>query len=350
MRVATACALVAALSCSDPAATPPPGELTPDPPLAPQVTRVGVIADPAGANFGRDGCASGPLGGKILYTFGDTLFFKTAVDGKSARSNTAAYAELSNPTVLTEPLDANGLPAQFIPFTTEEQAYNDATGKGDDRYIIWPGKIVPRPDGQTGIAFFNFFRAHPDHWEGIGTGVAEVQAGKTVATRLPKLLFQAPEPDFTHATFEKDGVVYLYACETYGFCRVAKAPLAGATERANYTFWDGEAWSPDLAKAQITIPGSTSGLSVAYNAYLGAYVSFSSAGFSKTIRMRIAKNPQGPWSAAVEIYSFATGAIYATGQHTALDADGGKRIYVSAYNDLGNFKGEIVLLEVALAK
>lgn len=343
------CLVMMAMSCGD-AAVVPVVETTPDPPLAPQVKRVGVIADPAGANFGRDGCASGPLGGKILYTFGDTLFFKTAVDGKSARSNTAAYAELSNPTVLTEPLDANGLPEQFIPFTKEEQAYNDATGKGDDRYVIWPGKIVPRPDGQTGIAFFNYFRAHPDHWEGLGTGVAEVQAGKTVAVRNPKLLFQAPEPDFTHATFDKDGVVYLYACEAYGFCRVAKAPLAGATERANYTFWDGEAWVADLARAQITIPGSTSGFSVAYDAYLGMYVSFSSGGFSQTIRMRVARHPEGPWSGPTDVYSFPTGAIYATGQHTALDADGGRRIYVSAFNDLGNFKGEIDLLELTLTK
>lgn len=349
MRATVALALLAVAACST-AAAPPAAETTPDAPPVPLVKRLGVIADPAGANFGRDGCASGPLGGKILYTFGDTLFFKPAVDGKSARSNTAAYADVSNPTVVTEPLDANGLPSQFIPFTKEEQAYNDATGKGDDRYVIWPGKIVPRPDGQTGIAFFNFFRAHPDHWEGLGTGVAEVTAGKTVAVRLPKLVFQAPEPDFTHATFEKDGVVYLYACESYGFCRVAKAPLAGATERANYTFWDGEAWTPDLAKAQITIPGSTSGLSVAYNAYLGSYLSFSSAGFGKTIRMRVARHPEGPWSAATEVFTFPTGAIYATGQHTALDADGGKRVYVSAFNDLGNFKGEIVLFELTLTK
>ncbi|HEX7602279.1 MAG TPA: DUF4185 domain-containing protein [Polyangiaceae bacterium] len=349
MRAALALCLALAMSCGD-AATPPPGETTPDPALTPQVKRIGVIADPAGASFGRDGCASGPLGGRILYTFGDTLFFKTSVDGKTGRSNTAAYADVSNPTVVTEPLDANGLPAQFIPFTTEEQAYNDATGKGDDRYVIWPGKIVPRPGGQSGLAFFNYFRAHPDHWEGLGTGVAEVQAGATVAVRLPKLVFQAPEPDFTHATFEKDGVIYLYACEAYGFCRVAKAPLVGATERANYTFWDGEVWTPDLAQAQVTIPGSTSGFSVAYNAYLGAYVSFSSAGFGNTVRMRVARHPEGPWSGSIDVYTFPTGAIYATGQHTALDADGGRRIYVSAYNDFGNFKGEIVLLELTLTK
>ncbi|HEX7665251.1 MAG TPA: hypothetical protein VF407_12085, partial [Polyangiaceae bacterium] len=92
-------------------------EVAPDAPLAPTFTRVGPILDPNGANFGRDGCGSGPLGGKILYTFGDTFFFKTSVDGHSYASNTAAFADLANPTTLTEPLDANGLPSQFIPFT-----------------------------------------------------------------------------------------------------------------------------------------------------------------------------------------------------------------------------------------
>lgn len=343
-------ALVLLVACTSTDTTPPPTEPTrPQAPLAPKVTLVGPILDPNGSKFGRDGAGSGALGGKILYTFGDTLFFTKSVDGQNARSNTAAYAELSAPTVLSEPLDANGLPSQLVPFTAEEQAYNDKTQKGDDRWVIWPGRVIQRPGGATGILFFNLFRIHPDRWEGVGTGVAEIAAGQTVAVRNPELLFKAPEVDFTHAAFEKDGTVYVYGCDL-GLCRVAKAPLAEATMRKGYTFWTGDGWSASYADAAQSIPGSGAGFSVNYNAYLGQYVSFTSSGISRDVAMRVAPNPWGPWSDPTGVYSFPTGNVYAAGQHPALDADGGRRIYISAFNDLGNFKGEIDLLSVDLVK
>jgi hypothetical protein len=64
--------------------------------------------------------------------------------------------------------------------------------------------------------------------------------------------------------------------------------------------------------------------------------------------MRVAKNPWGKWSDPTTIYTFPTGNVYAAGQHPALDTDGGKKIFISAYNDLGNFKGEIDLLSLDL--
>ncbi|CAN5515195.1 hypothetical protein BH09MYX1_BH09MYX1_41940 [soil metagenome] len=327
----------------------PPEETRPLAPLAPKVTLVGPVLDPNGSKFGRDGASSGALGGKILYTFGDTLFFTKSVDGQSARSNTAAYAELSQPTVLSEPLDANGLPAQLIPFTAEEQAYNDKTQKGDDRWVIWPGRVVQRPGGATAIVYFDLFRIHPDKWEGVGTGVGEIGAGQTVAKRLPDLVFKSPEVDFTHATFEQDGTVYVYGCDL-GLCRLAKSALTEATTRAGYTFWTGDGWSAAYADAAQSIPGSGAGFSVNYDAYLDQYVSFTSSGIGKTVLMRVAKHPWGPFSDPTEIYAFPSGNVYAAGQHPALDQDGGKRIFISAYNDLGNFKGEIDLMTVDLVK
>ena len=66
--------------------------------------------------------------------------------------------------------------------------------------------------------------------------------------------------------------------------------------------------------------------------------------------MRVANQPWGPWSDPTQVYSFPTGNVYAAGQHPALDADGGRKIFVSAYHDLGNFKGEIDLFSVELVK
>src|SRR5512142_1338171 len=50
---------------------------------------LGVVGKPASVTV-RDGGASGLIGGKVLWTFGDTLFSPTAVDGTNLRSNTAA--------------------------------------------------------------------------------------------------------------------------------------------------------------------------------------------------------------------------------------------------------------------
>ncbi len=338
---------VAACSSSEPPA--PSDPVRPPPPLVPKVTLVGPILDPDGSKFIRDGASSGALGGKIVYTFGDTLFLSPAVDGATSRSNTAAWAELATPTVVHEPLDANGLPAQLVPFTAQEKAYNDSTKKGDDRWVIWPGRIIARSGGASGILFFDLFRIHPDHWEAVGTGVAELAAGATVATRNPTLLFQAPEVGFIHAAFDKDGFVFLYGCAV-GLCRLAKAPLEGATNRASYVFWNGSGFSPSYSDAVASIPGSTAGFSVAWNPWLGQYVSFASSGIGKEVVMRVAPEPWGPWSDPTTVTTFTKGNVYAAGQHPALDADGGRTIRISAYQDFGNFQGEIDLLTLELAK
>ncbi|HEX7664246.1 MAG TPA: DUF4185 domain-containing protein, partial [Polyangiaceae bacterium] len=202
----------------------------------------------------------------------------------------------------------------------------------------------------TGIVFFNEFQIHPTGpWIGMGTGVAIVKDGETTATRVPDLLFRSPEADFTHAAFVQEGTVYLYACDL-GLCRIAKAPLTGATERVNYTFWTGNAWSPNYADASAPVPGSGAGFSVNWNPYLGQYVSFVSQGISPTITMHVANHPWGPWSAGTDVYTFPAGNTYAAGQHPALDSADGKRIYVSAFDDLGNSDSAIVLFTVDLAK
>ena len=118
-----------------------------------------------------------------------------------------------------------------------------------------------------------------------------------------------------------------------------------ATERSSYSYWDGRAWTTELTRAALAVPGSTSGFSVSYNDHLRAYLAFSSRGFSNAVDLRVAAQPEGPWTDPLQVYRFPS-AIYATHQHDALDADGGRRVFVSAFRDLGNFRGEIKLLEV----
>jgi len=86
------------------------------------------------------------------------------------------------------------------------------------------------------------------------------------------------------------------------------------------------------------------------NGFLGKYVSFVTPGFGKRIELRVAPNPWGPWSEPTIVFEFESGNAYAAGQHPALDQRDGERVFITAFNDLGNFRGEIVLFSVDLAK
>lgn len=343
---------VVACSSSSGGAPPSNDEDAGLPPPAPTVASVedlGVVADPDGGSFGRDGTSSCEIGGQILYTFGDTFLFTPAADGASLRTNTAAYAELATPTVLHEPLDEAGLPSQMIPFTDDELAYNaDAGNQGGHRIALWPGKCVTTPDGNA-LVFFDALEVKDGLLNFLSMGMATVTPGSTTATRLPGALFTAPEPDYFHAAMIDQGFLYLYSCTNATACRVARAPIASATMRASYTYWNGTDWVAGQANAVVTVPGSPAGFSVAFNAYLGTYVSFTTFGARPDLVMRQAPTPVGPWSDPTTVMTFPSN-VYAGGQHAELDEEGGRVVYVTAFRDLGSFRGEIRMLKVTLAK
>jgi hypothetical protein len=98
---------------------------------------LGVVGKPASVLV-RDGGATLLLSDRLLWMFNDTL----VRNDTQVRSNTAALADPGSPLVTHDQLDAQGRPYQFVPFTTEEQAYNDKTGKPDDRIAIWPASAI----------------------------------------------------------------------------------------------------------------------------------------------------------------------------------------------------------------
>ena len=311
-------------------------------------TDLGVLRDARAPGLLRDGGAGVLLGGKLLWIFGDTLFAPASVDGANYRSNSAATAELSSPLALSEPLDAKGAPAQFLPFTSEEAAYNAASGRPDERIALWPGHLVPLPDG-TALLLFGKLKIHPGvlNYEFLGTGLATVTAGHATAARSPAPIFAAPEPDFSHAAALQDGKLYLFACATIGACRVGRAPLASAAARSAYEFWTGSAWSPELANAAASVPGSTSGFDLGWNASLGRWLSITHPAFSAGAELRTAPAPEGPWSDPVRAFT-AAGPIYATYLHPALDTADSQRIHVSYFLPLPNFQGELHVVELTL--
>ncbi len=310
---------------------------------------LGTVGKPATVLV-RDGGAAMLLGGQLLWIFGDTL-----VPGDTVvRSNTAALADPRRPLVTHEPLDSNGRPYQFVPFTAEEQAYNDSTGAPDDRIAIWPTSAI-NYQGQ-GLVFSYKLHVKPGflNYEFLGIALALVKPGQTRATRLPGLLFTDPEPDFVNA-FVYQGMVYLYggnhsADNAY---LAARAPLEHATERQAYTFWNGQSWTSDVSQAQpvfTQVPGT---VTVSYNSYLGQFLATHSRPLSPDILMYTGPSPVGPWSDPIVAF---TGILppegyfdYAGTEHPELAKNGGRTTYVSYFNATGFLTGDLRLVEVNFA-
>jgi hypothetical protein len=307
---------------------------------------LGAVADAAAASLWRDGGSSVLLGGKLLWSFGDTIFPFKAEDGSQLRTNTAALAAPGTPLAVSEPLDAKGAPGQFVPFTSDEGAEN-ARIAPSERIALWPGAMI-NTDADHALVFVDKLRIHPGelNYQALSTELALASVGSTSAQRLGPL-FTVPEPQFVHAAVAKDGAIFLYACETSGSCRVARAPLSSATQRAAYQFWTGAGWSAEVSRAKLDVPGSTSGFSVAWNEALGKFVSATSPGFSNQVFLRTSPAPEGPWSDSVLAWT-APSAIYAVYQHPELQLDSGRRIRISYSRPTGNFAGEIRLIEFAL--
>ncbi len=318
------------------------------------VTPTGVVQNPVAPYLLRDGGASGLLGGRVLWTFGDTIFFRKGDSGEDGFSSTAAYAELSSPTVVSEPIDTKGAPAApLLQLSNGEKAYNRASGDPNERYALWPASVISE-SSSTSLILYHRLKVHPGNlnYEHLGTGMARINAGATVAQRLTDELFVGKENQYLHAHAEHGGFLYLYNCKNragtlLSDCSVARALKSSALNRAAYRYWDGSSWAADINSTARVVPGSTSGFSVAFNPYLGAFVSTTSTGFSKSIIIRTAPAPEGPWSESIVAHT-APGSIYATMQHPELATENGRNIAVSYYLPEENWKGKLQLLRIRL--
>jgi hypothetical protein len=317
---------------------------------------LGAVGMPANV-VGRDGGFSGLVGGKILWVFGDTFFNPPASDGEGFRSNTGALADPARPLEVSEPLDAAGAPYPLLPFTPQEKRYNDSTGKPDERIALWPGTVVP-DGGGGGLLFYVALKVHPGtlNYELIGTGVARVAPGSTTATRDPGFLFRAPEPSFDKAMLVGSDL-YLYGTSNDGSSDLpvvmARVPLAQLADRSAYRFWDGKAWSADVASVRPIMSWVPGEMTISYNAWLGGYLAVHSGPFSNDVLMRTAPRPEGPWSAPiVAVKGIAPpqgGNDYAGKEHPELASDGGRIVVVSYAHPTGGFlAGEVRVAEVTL--
>ncbi|GAA2062160.1 DUF4185 domain-containing protein [Williamsia deligens] len=95
--------------------------------------------------------------------------------------------------------------------------------------------------------------------------------------------------------------IYVYGTPSgrFGAVRLARVPASKMTDLGSYEYFSAGKWVRGDVDAATPIIGAPTGeMSVAYNAYLGKYVSLAT---SNTIVARTASSPEGPWSRPVAL-------------------------------------------------
>ena len=349
-----------------------------------RVARVEALPDfhTAAWEFGRDAGNSVRMGSEILWIFGDTFTWS------GLRCATAAWSSADNPTRLREAFDEWYAPLQFYEFSIDEEAFNiahaevppccgqrDACPAGETychcpartdcwtRIAIWPGDTININD-VIGLNYYEKVQvgAAPLDYRHLGTGIAIARRGSTQSLRpsnrgLPLLIFQDDEPNFLRATtalHEGKTHIYLFASTNRVGCKVdvlvARVPLHRALRRDAYRFWNGADWVRDLGAARPILAGIGGGLgSVAWNEYLGAYVSAVNdiCVGGNIVLMRTAPRPEGPWSEATEVDLSSLGVrpdAYAAQIHPALG--NGRDMVISYYQPLRDIEGSVHLARI----
>ena len=302
----------------------------------PVAVDVGRLAGPSGVL--RDGGWSVPVGGRLLWLFGDTLY--PGCDPVCA-SNSAGLGGASGPT--------DELGAEFIPLTAEERS---AWHAGNDRVAVWPSGAVPTGPGTAAVFFARYHVVGPVSYVALGWGVATVSVGDATATRV----LEMPGRPFGHPLLVGRRV-YAYSCErTEGIasaCKVARAVLGRVAESDGWRYWNGARWSQRPKRATFVLSGPLGGLSVSWNAHLGRYLAVYNVPLSNRVAMRTAQSPTGPWSAPTTLFTGLDAPAgtfdYAGMEHPELAAERGRVITVTYYHPLGTWQGEIRRVEVTLA-
>jgi hypothetical protein len=327
-------------------------------PLVVSATDLGVIGQPTSVLV-RDGGLSGLLGQQVLWLFGDTILTTPNAQGSRSQSNSAGLAAPATPLQLSQPLDASGAPLAFLPFSSEEAAFNQAAASRQERIALWPGNVIAITANQSISVYQKLIvRAGLLNYQFVGIGLANIEAGQTSASRVPGLLFNASEPNFSWLLRVGDDL-YLYGrlppetsadAATTGVA-LARVALAERQTRAAYRFWDGRTWNSDVNQARPVMAAAPS-LSVSYNAHLGRYLAFQHGAFEQQVYLRTAPQPQGPWSEPVMAFTGLAPAAktwnYAAFEHPELATAGGQAVFVSYYHAQGVFKGELRLVKLQL--
>jgi len=250
------------------------------------------------------------ISGRIVFAFGDTFGWTNnhcVRFGPNWRSNVLAF------TIDTDPSDGiaidrwyagadgkaipvvEGVHAQ--PFTTEQSRISTALlATGDTLYLHTMS--VHGFAAMGGVWLCNNSRFYVSADEGQSWKPAPETFGDYKSSF--NMLALSAQP----GAGNEDGR-YVYAigtpCGRYAGARAARVPADKLTDNAAWEYFDGEAWVADRAQAaEVIKPGVGEG-SLAWNAALGRWMFTSLDEGAAAIELRLAPNPEGPWSASITL-------------------------------------------------
>lgn len=346
----------------------------PVPPLEAVVPMGTVTQNPL--IYGRDGTFSAVIGGHSYWAFNDTSMRAYNVDGHNFISNTLAWTDSLNAAnginLNHDHLDSTGVPIEYMPFTAEEQQFNDihdpnhcsatpASTCGED-YAIWPGPLVTIPGTTAAYQFYGkvFRGGDIQGFQPLGAGIAVELGGKfyrpveAPGTAEPTLMWQGDEVAYAGGALVEDGLLYAIGCQG-GFlvenCRIARVPILDVLSKPAWRYYaGGENWSTDPNAAVTIFQGGAAGNSIFYDKALHEYIAIYSGIFSNNVYYRAAKHLWGPWSAETLLFvgqQGESGTIdYAALAHPEFEENNGLTQYVTYVQTTGFLQQSLQLVKV----
>jgi hypothetical protein len=269
--------------------------------------------------------------------------------------------------------DQAGLPVELFDYSDTELEYirlhrgENCLSPCGSRWALWPGPVVSDPDRNRSLVFYTKVHASPGEFNfyGVGQSIAVWPAGAARPARVsyqvvpdyPSMMFSADEPQFGSGAFAENRMLYVFACDRVGAvkpCRLARAPLATAINKNTWEYFGaGGVWG-DAADDLSALFHGNDIMSASYNEYLNAYTVVYSEPLSRTIYMRTAVQPEGPWSRPVKVASAmpsvnGNGWVYDGLAHAEMNQQGGQVIFVTYTRDSGTSR-EMRLVRVELSR
>jgi Domain of unknown function (DUF4185) len=329
--------------------------------------------------YGRDGTFSAPIGGRSVWTFGDTPMSVPGALGNSWDDNSLSWTtnlDASQGIDLNHDLlDRTSAPAEYLPYLAWERKYNyehdrnhcTATPCGAE-FAMWDGPVINDPArNRVLFYYYELYRGAPgiQGWETVGGGIA-VYTPETGITRpienpgskTPTLLWGSKDQQYNSGALVVGDTLFSYGC-VGGFlvdnCMVARVPLADALDLTRWTYYAGNnVWSANPGDAVTIFQGGAAANQVFYNAYLGVYMNIYNPALNNDMYYMVSYTPWGPWSKGVFLFKGETpysGSVNYTGQaHSEFAQGNGQTEYVTYAHPSGFLREDLPLTQVVFGK
>jgi hypothetical protein len=251
-------------------------------------------------------------------------------------------------------------PVKLLELTPEEVA---AGTRNEDGYELTLVPLSGFVDEGDGFLFYEklLFKGVFDTIR-VGVGVARLRFGEPAERLAPQRFISEPtllwldsrEGRARSAVLGTDGFAYVYNLFRLGDfdsrAYVARVLPEFIADAGQYRYFSDDDWIDTEDRAEPVLGGS-SGLSVAHDPYLDAYVLVFAGLLSDTVYGRIALLPSGPFGELQPLYEGVPPVdfwIRDVALHAGLSADGGKTLLTSYFSDTGDERAGINLVDVVL--